>query len=71
MTLHDAIITVLRDAGRPATTSEIAAWIMERDLYRRPSDGKHALGSQVYRRMMHVMYRGLFTRDGDAWGLRE
>lgn len=71
MTLHDAIIIVLRSARRPATTEEIASWIAERDLYCRPSDGAHAPPSQVYRRMMHVMYRDLFTRDGDAWGLSE
>ena len=43
MKLHDAMVVVLRDAGREATPSEIGTWVADRDLYRR-KDGRHPYG---------------------------
>ncbi|MCY3959930.1 MAG: hypothetical protein OXG65_16785 [Chloroflexi bacterium] len=71
MTLHEAMVAVLRDKTREATPSEIAAWITDRNLFRR-TDGMVAGGSQVSARAHK--YPRLFYKNetkGDVWELRE
>ena len=70
MTLHMAMVTVLRTAARECTPREISRMIADRDLYRR-GDGTHALAGQISARANN--YRHLFYKNAatGAWGLTE
>ena len=70
VTLHDAMVTVLRDARRECAPSEIAAAISEGDLYRK-GDGSHPSSSQISARANN--YPRLFYRNHmtGAWGLND
>lgn len=64
MLLHEAIETVLREAGRPMHAKDIAAEINRRALYAR-KDGQPLPANQVQARVAKPEYRGAFgVRDG-------
>lgn len=50
MTLHDAIIKVLKDSRRPLTTKEISEMVNKSGLYKR-EDGKPVQASQIFARI--------------------
>lgn len=60
MPLHQAIETVLRDAGRPMHTDDIAAEINRRGLYER-GDDQPLRGAQVRARVAKAEYRDAFA----------
>ena len=70
VTLHDAMVTVLRDSRRECTPSEIAAGITDGDLYRK-GDGSHPSSSQISARANN--YPRLFYKNHttEAWGLND
>ena len=70
VTLHDAMVTVLRDARRECTPSEIAAAISDGDLYRK-GDGSHPSSSQISARANN--YPRLFVKNHTtgAWGFND
>ena len=65
MLLHDAIETVLRDAGGPMHADDIAVEINRRQLYAR-RDGKLLRGNRISTRALAMReYRaGFVVRDG-------
>ncbi|MDE2903038.1 MAG: hypothetical protein OXP73_08405 [Chloroflexota bacterium] len=70
VTLHDAMVTVLRNSRRECTPSEIAAGITDGDLYRK-GDGSHPSSSQISARANN--YPRLFYKNHTtgAWGLND
>jgi hypothetical protein len=61
--LHEAIETVLRDAGGPMHADDIAAEINRRGLYKR-GDDRPLHGAQVRARVAKPEYRDAFdVRD--------
>jgi len=69
MTLHNAIVKVLREKKRAMTTREIADEINRRRLYCR-KDRADVPASQISARMNKSDYSHLFTRQGSYIGLR-
>ncbi|MCM3504886.1 winged helix-turn-helix domain-containing protein [Curtobacterium sp. ODYSSEY 48 V2] len=67
MTLHEAMIEVLRDAGAPMTSREIADVLNARQLYRR-RDGRPLAAGQVSARARN--YDRLFIRTTSQIHLR-
>lgn len=67
MTLHDAMASVLKDAGGPLLPAEIAKVINVRDLYRR-RDGSPVPVGQIHARAHN--YDHLFARNGRQIELR-
>lgn len=67
MTLHEAMIEVLRENGAPMTSREIADVINARELYRR-KDGRPLPAGQVSARARH--YDRLFIRTSSGINLR-
>lgn len=63
MTLHEAIVVVLKEAGRPLTRKDIADKINARKLYIR-GDGKPLPSNQIGARVSH--YLNLFTVNPDG-----
>ena len=61
MTLHEAIKVVLKEAGRPMSTREIAAELNKRGLYAK-KDGTEITDFQVHGRTKN--YPKLFRREG-------
>jgi hypothetical protein len=62
--LHDEIEAVLRDAGSPLSTREIAEAVRSRGLYHRRDEGELSV-TEVSSRIAHPHYRGRFMRvDG-------
>ena len=62
-TLHEAMNFVLASRGEAWVSAEqIATEIATKDLWRRPSDDMHPMGSQVARRARK--YPDLFETDG-------
>lgn len=68
MTLHDAIVIVLRENGAPMTAQEIAAEISKRGLYTQRK-GTPAPPSQIHARVSKRPQ--LFTRSSGLIGLQE
>lgn len=68
MTLHDAIVVVLRESGGPMTTSEIARVLNGRALYTK-RDGSPIDAFQVHGRTRN--YDQLFQRSGSTVALVE
>ncbi len=68
MTLHDAIVQVLREKNREMTRQEIADEINERKLYSK-KDGTPVTAFQIHGRTKN--YPALFTRNGSLVGLVE
>lgn len=68
MTLHEAIIVILREHGSPMTTREIAQELNKRELYSK-KDGSKISDYQVHGRTKN--YPSLFFRDGSRVGLQE
>lgn len=62
MTLHEAIIQILKENNRPMTTSEIAAEVNDRRLYKR-KDGLPLEPSQIAARINKYLH--LFKRLED------
>lgn len=60
MPLHEAIETVLRDAGRPMHADDIAAEINRRGLYAR-GDEQPLQGAQARARVAKPEYRDAFA----------
>lgn len=60
MTLHDAILEVLHNHGKPMSSSEIAEVINQNKLYIR-KDGKPLKGGQITARTSN--HPELFTRE--------
>lgn len=60
MTLHEAIIKVLNEAGRPLPVKDIAKLINQQNLYQR-KDGNPIPVSQIYARVKN--YPSLFYQD--------
>ena len=69
MTLHDAIIKVLREKNREMTTREIADEINRRRLYC-IKDGVDVPTGQISARISKPCYSHLFTRKESYIGLR-
>jgi hypothetical protein len=68
MTLHDALILVLRERGEePMTARELADTVNERGLYRK-RDGSPVEVNQVHARASN--YEALFEKDGSMIRLR-
>jgi hypothetical protein len=68
MTLHDAIVLVLRERGeKPMTARELADTVNERGLYRK-RDGSPVEVNQVHARANN--YEELFEKDGPIIRLR-
>jgi hypothetical protein len=63
MTLHGAIDAVLREAGRPLSSRELADEINRQGLYVRPSDGKPLQANQVAARVRRPTYRNRYRID--------
>lgn len=63
MTLHDAILKVLQEAGRPLTAGEIADRVRSGGLYVR-KDGRPDLAAQVSARIRN--YSNMFDIDRTA-----
>lgn len=61
MKLHEAIKVVLKEAGHPMSTREIAAEVNRRGLYRK-KDGSEVTDFQVHGRTKN--YSKLFRREG-------
>lgn len=68
MTLHEAIVEILRDAGRFMTDAELASEINARGNYRK-RDGSAMMSSQI--RLRVAKYPALFVREGKGVGLPE
>ncbi|MEJ7567436.1 MAG: hypothetical protein WKF41_04140 [Gaiellaceae bacterium] len=61
MTLHEAMVEVLReDGGGWMARDAIAREIASRDLFRRPSDGQHPPRDQLRLRARKPEYQHLF-----------
>lgn len=67
VTLHEAMIEVLRENGAPMTSREIADSINARELYRR-KDGHALLAGQVSARARN--YHQLFHRTASHIAVR-
>ncbi|MBO9051625.1 HTH domain-containing protein [Curtobacterium flaccumfaciens] len=67
MTLHEAMIEVLRENGAPMTSREIADSINARELYRR-KDGRALPAGQVSARARN--YHQLFHRTASHIAVR-
>lgn len=61
--LHDEILAILGEAGRPLSASEIAARVNARGVYR-TRDGGVVDTSVISGRVAHPQYRDLFRREG-------
>jgi len=68
MTLHEAIAEILREAGHPMTTAEIAAQVNRRRSYTK-KDGTPVTAYQIHGRTKN--YDRLFTRNRTLVGLCE
>ena len=68
MTLHEAIIQVLKTAGRPMSTTEIADKLNHNGLYRK-RDGSAISAFQIHGRTRK--YSHLFDRDGSMVSLKD
>jgi hypothetical protein len=68
MTLHEAIIQVLKTAGRPMSTTEIADKLNHNGLYRK-RDGSAISAFQIHGRTSN--YSHLFDRDGSMVSLKD
>ena len=67
VTLHDAIVEVLRSHGGGWMDRDaIAAEIARRDLFRRPSDGAHPPSDQIRLRARKPDYQPLFECSDPA-----
>jgi hypothetical protein len=67
MTLHEAIIIVLKDSGRKMTTTEIADELNRRKLYTK-KDSSKITAYQVHGRTKN--YPQYFSRDSTTVGLK-
>lgn len=66
MTLHEAILIVLRNEGRPMTTREIADVVNRQKLYER-GDKEDVPASQISARVNH--YLNIFQKVDGKIGL--
>ncbi|MGO4940538.1 HTH domain-containing protein [Fundicoccus sp. Sow4_D5] len=71
MTLHDAIIQVLREEKRSLGLAEIAEIINQKKLYSRKKDNQPLQAFQVRLRVIHKNYRHLFICENDKVRLNE
>jgi len=67
MTLHEAIVQVLKEAGRPMTTQEIADVLNRNKLYQK-RDGSDISAFQIHGRTKN--YSNLFDRNGSIVSLK-
>jgi len=70
MLLHEAIIHVLQQNGRPMSTREIADEINKQCLYSR-QDNTPVPASQISARVNRKTYARLFTKTNGLIGLSE
>ena len=66
MTLHEAIIIILKEKGGEMSTGDIARELNKRKLYSK-KDGSEITAFQVHGRTKN--YPKLFTRNGSKVGL--
>lgn len=66
MTLHEAIIVILKEKNREMTTTEIANELNRSNLYSK-KDGSEITDYQVHGRTKN--YPKFFSRDGSKVGL--
>lgn len=68
MTLHEAIVKLIRQTGRPMTTAEIANELNKNKWYQK-KDGSPITPYQIHGRTKN--YPGLFKKDGSIVSLNE
>jgi hypothetical protein len=61
--LHDEIVTVLKERGEPMSVAQIAEEIRRRGQYQPPRSGQPVRASNISSRVSNPHYRSLFERS--------